>query len=231
MAEREIRDYHYGKTPEKITKAYSNADLGAIYWGDLCREDIRAGHHHLPPPLVESPQNRPEFVYVIGDGTVLPKGVSFADFSEGPVFPKPMVVGTTRNENNMWNATWPFKFQERKSLRVLVTEAVEGTNPAYYRLKKSYDVFGERNANIFKQNYKFATQLIDEVDAYLGAQMPARHMAAIKTTPRFPIYVYRFDGDRIRTRTTRFPLKTRGFSTRVPSTQPSQTSLTRTFSD
>jgi len=193
MTNQEIRNYLYGKTPQEITKAYFNADMGAINWGDLYRDDIRVGSNHLPPPLVQCPENRPEFVYVIGDGTVLPKGMSFADFSEGHVFPKPMVIGTTKNENNMWNATWPFNFQEGKSLTTLVTEAVEGTNPAYGCLQKFYDVFGERNADTFKQNYKFATELIDEVDTYLGAQMPARHMAAIKTTPRFPIYVYRFD--------------------------------------
>jgi para-nitrobenzyl esterase len=192
MTDREIRGYLYGKSPDEITKAYFNADMGPINWGDLFRDDIRRGTDHTPPPVVQNSDDRPEFVYVIGDGYVLPKGVSFADFSEGRVFPKPMIVGTTRNENNMWNGSWPFNFQEGKSLAALVTEAIQNTNPAYHRLQKFYDVYGERDAGTFKRNYKFATELIDEVDTYLGSQMPARHMAAIKTT-KYPIYVYRFD--------------------------------------
>lgn len=193
MTAREVRDYLYSRTPAEISKAYFNADMGAINWGDFYRDDIHAGRNHLPPPLVQCAENRPEFVYVIGDGFVLPRGVPLADFSEGHVFPKPMIVGTTRNENNMWNATWPFNFQEGKSLSALITEAVEGTNPAYRRLQRFYDAFGEGNANTFRQNYSFATHLIDELDTYLGSQMPARHMAAIKAMQQLPIYVYRFD--------------------------------------
>jgi para-nitrobenzyl esterase len=193
MTEREIRDYLYGKKPAEIAKAYFNADRGDINWGDLYRDDIVTGNDRIPPPLMQAVENRPEFVYAIGDGHVLPKGIPFADFSEGHVFPKPMIVGTTKNENNMWNAYWPFNFQEGKSLSGLVAEAVRGTNPAYQHLQKFYDVFGQHNADAFKQNYKFATELIDEVDTYLGSQMPARHMAAIKTAPKVPIYVYRFD--------------------------------------
>jgi carboxylesterase type B len=192
MTDREIRDYLYGKPPGEITKAYFNADMGPMSWGDLFRDDINAGFDNTPPPLVQGPENRPEFVYAIGDGYVLPKGISFADFSEGRVFPKPMVVGTTKNENNAWNGSWPFNFQEGKSLAALVMEAVQGTNPAYRRFQKFYHIFGERDADTFKRNYKFSTELIDEVHTYLGSQMSARHMAAIKTT-RFPVYVYRFD--------------------------------------
>lgn len=193
MTNAEIRNYLYGKTPKQIIRAYSNAEMGAIDWGDFFRDDIHVGHNHIPPPLVQAPENRPEFVYVIGDGFVLPKGIDFADFSAGHVFPKPMMLGTTKNENHAFNATWPFNFQQGKSLTALVTEAVEGTNPAYHRLQKFYDAFGQHNADTFKQNYSFATDLIDELDTYLGAQMPARHMAAIRTAPKSPIYVYRFD--------------------------------------
>jgi len=56
---------------------------------------------------VQRSDNRPEFVYAIGDGRVLPKGTAFADFSAGLVFPRPLIIGTTKNENNAWNATWP----------------------------------------------------------------------------------------------------------------------------
>jgi para-nitrobenzyl esterase len=190
MTKEEIRDYLYCKSPNDIAKTYFNTNMGPINWGDLFRDDIRRGNDRTAPPLVQSSENRPEFVFAIGDGRVLPK-VSFADFSEGRVFPRPTIIGTTKNENNMWNASWPLNFQEGKSLAALVTEAVHGTNPAYRHMQKFYDVLGEHNAETLKRNYKFATELIDEVDTYLGAQMPARHMAATKK--KVPVYVYRFD--------------------------------------
>ena len=43
----------------------------------------------------------------------------------------------------------------------------------------------------FMDNYKFVTELIDELDMYLGAQLSARNLA--KAKPGVPIYVYRFD--------------------------------------
>lgn len=105
-----------------------------------------------------------------------------------------MVVGTTKNENNFWNADWPFNFQQGKSLDQLVTEAVDGTGPGYLAyLQPFYDLIGEGSTQTFKNNYQFGTELIDEVDTYLGAQLSARNMAMIKKKHHVNIYVYRFD--------------------------------------
>lgn len=193
MTDEQIKDYFYGKTAREIRDVYSNAWWGGINWGDFFRDDIVAGSDYNPPPLVQASENRPEFVYVIGDGYVLPDDIDFADFSEGSVFPKPMIVGVTKNENNFWNAWWPFNYQRGKSLEALITEAVEGTNPAYGYLQDFFDAYGEKDTEVFKENYKFGTELIDEVDTYLGAVLSARNMAAIKTKPKANIYVYRFD--------------------------------------
>ena len=188
MSARDTRDYLYQKTPDEIVKAYSSTEMGPINWGDLYRNDIARGSDGLPPPIVQRSDNRPEFVYAIGDGRVLPKGTAFADFSAGLVFPRPLIIGTTKNENNAWNATWPFNFQEGKSLAALVAEAEQSSGPNYRRLQKFFDTLGEHNPDTFKRNYKFATELLDELDTYLGAQMPARHLASAA-----PVYVYRFD--------------------------------------
>ncbi len=191
MTKQEIRDYLYRKSPAEIANAYSSPDLGPINWGDLFRDDIRRGTDHLPPPLVQNTDNRPEFVYAIGDGYVLPKDYPIADFSKGHVFPRPLIVGTTKNENNTWNSTWPFNFQEGKSLTALVEEAVKETNPNYQHMQKFFDIVGEHDSETFKRNYKFGTELLDELDTYLGSQLPARHLAV--NTKKTPVYVYRFD--------------------------------------
>ncbi|MGI9332956.1 MAG: carboxylesterase family protein, partial [Gammaproteobacteria bacterium] len=188
-----IADYFYAKTPQEITDAYRNAYWGRINWGDFFRDDINSGSTSMPPPVVQASEDRPEFVYAIGDGYVLPDDIDFADFSAGRVFPKPMIVGTTKNENNFWNADWPFNFQQDKSLNELVTEAVGNSNPDYEYLADFYALFGEGDADTFKENYRFATELIDEVDTYLGAQLSARNLARAYRRGRVPIYVYRFD--------------------------------------
>ena len=193
MSDQDIRNYFYGKSPKDIRKAYSNGWWGSINWGDFYRDDIIAGSDYTAPPLVQASQDRPEFVYSIGDGYVLPNDITFANFTKGHVYPKPMMVGTVRNENNAWNAYWPFNFQEGKPLNDLVAEAVNGTNADYGYLQTFFDAYGKGNADTFKSNYKFGTQLIDEVDRYIGAEMSARNMAAIESADDLPIYVYRFD--------------------------------------
>ena len=205
MTSREIRDYLYRKSPAEIARAYSSPDMGPINFGDLFRDDIRRGTDHLPPPLVQNTDNRPEFVYVIGDGHVLPKDCPFADFSEGHVFPRPLIVGTTKNENNTWNSTWPFNFQEGKSLAALVEEAIKGTNPKYRPMQKFFDAVGEHNPETFKRNYKFGTELLDELDTYLGSQLPARHLAA--NAKKVPVYVYRFDWASDRNKNYKIPFE------------------------
>lgn len=192
MSDQDIRDYFYGKTAKEITDVYRNAYWGGINWGDFYRDDIVSGSDFIPPPIVQFSQDRPEFVYCIGDGFVLPDDLDFADFSEGKVFPKPVIVGTTKNENNLWNAAWPFNYQQNKSLDELVTEAVENTNPAYGYLAEFYSKFGP-TAEAFKANYTFSTELIDEVDTYIGAQLSARNLAKAAANQKVDIYVYRFD--------------------------------------
>ena len=193
MSDEEIRTYFYSKSPQDIENAYSNGWWGGINWGDFYRDDIVAGNDYTPPPLVQASQDRPEFVYSIGDGYVLPSDITFADFTKGHVYPKPLMVGTVRNENNAWNAVWPFNFQKGKSLDALVAEAMSGTNSNYGYLQNFFDAYGHGNADTFKANYKFGTQLIDEVDRYLGVEMSARNMAAVGSADQTPIYVYRFD--------------------------------------
>ena len=168
----EIRKYLEGKSGEEIIDSYWTPAWGSINWGDFYRDDI--------PGWWQGP-DRPEFVYAIGDGHVLPDDVSFADFSAGRVTPKPTIVGVTRNENNFWNAYWPFNYRQGEPLDVLVAEALEDD-----WLK----TFGP-TAEDFMRNYKFGTELIDEVDTYLGAHLSARNLAA--HSPDVPVYVYRFD--------------------------------------
>lgn len=193
MSDQDIRDYFYGKSPQAIEGVYANAWWGGINWGDFYRDDIVAGNDYAAPPLVQASEDRPEFVYSIGDGYVLPDDITFANFTKGHVYPKPMIVGTTRNENNLWNSVWPFNFQQGKSLDALIQEAVGGSNTDYGYLQGFFDQYGEGNTNTFKANYTSATQLIDEVDRYLGSEMSARNMAAIDSDEKTPIYVYQFD--------------------------------------
>jgi para-nitrobenzyl esterase len=179
----DIRDYFYASTPEQIYNTYFNWYWGPINWGDFYRSDIVSDNTWTPPPIVQIIDDRPEFVYSIGDGYVLPNDIDFADFSKGQVYPKPIVVGTTLNENNAWNAWWPFNYSYHTPLAELVDGAVNGGDP--YLM-----AFGPTEAE-FMANYKFATELIDELDMYLGAQLSARNLAQAK--PGVPIYVYRFD--------------------------------------
>jgi para-nitrobenzyl esterase len=193
MSGPDIRKYLYEKSPEELIKAFNNPDMGPIDSSDMFRDDIIVGHDHTPPPLIQCPENRPESMQIIGDGFVMPKGLDFADFSEGHVLPRPMIIGTTKNENHAFNAKWPFNFQENKSLDRLVMEAVNGTNAAYTRFQKFYSAFGEGDPEKFKENYTFATNLVDELHTYYGAQMPARNMSKSPTAKAMPIYVYSFD--------------------------------------
>ncbi len=192
MTDAEIADYFRHKTAKEITDVYATSYWGSINWGDFYRDDIASGSDAIPPPIVQGAEDRPEFVYAIGDGYVLPYGLDFADFSDGNVYPKPVVVGTTKNENNAWNAYWPFNFQEGKTLDKLVAEAIDNTNPDYAYLAKFYSEFAA-TPDEFKANYKFATGLIDEVDTYLGAHLPARNLVRVNAARKNPVYVYRFD--------------------------------------
>jgi len=188
LTDAEISDYFYSQGALDIRNSYSNAYWGGINWGDFYRDDIVAGNSFIPPPVVQASEFRPEFVYTIGDGYVLPDDIDFADFSPGHVFPKPIVVGTTKNENNFWNAFWPFNFRTGVPLEELVAEVVDGT--AAWWLLPFLQGIGT-TAEEFMENYKFSTELIDEVDIYLGAHLSARNLA--KAKPSVPIYVYRFD--------------------------------------
>ena len=179
----EIRDYLYSKAPVDFANAYYNGYWGSINWGDFFRDDIVFGNDGYAPPLVQQSENRPEFVYAIGDGYVLPDDIDFADFSEGNVYPKPLVVGTTKNENNFWNGYWPYNFRGDTPLDVLVDEAVSGSDP--------FLTGNGSTADEFKESYEFGTQLIDEVTTYMGVHLAARNMS--KSNPQIPVYVYRFD--------------------------------------
>jgi para-nitrobenzyl esterase len=193
MSDAAIRGYFYSKTRDEIRWAYDNWYWGGINWGDFYRDDIIANDDDSPPPIVQGSQNRPEFIYTIGDGYVLPNDIDFADFSAGHGYPKPTVIGTTLNENNAWNATWPFNYEEFTPLEVLVEEAVTSWFWAYSPLtgwNEYPGLFGETPEE-FMANYKFGTELIDELDMYLGAQQLARNM--VKAKSKVPVYVYRFD--------------------------------------
>lgn len=193
MSAADIRKYFYSKSAADITNAYATAWWGGINWGDFYRSDIVAGNDFNAPPLIQGSVNRPEFVYAIGDGHVLPKGIQFADFSAGHVFPKPLIVGTTRNENDLWNSVWPFNYQQGKSLDALVAEAVNGTNPDYAYLQREFDRFGNHDAATFKANYAVTTHLIDELDTYYASTLAARNMVRNPEAAGMPVYVYRFD--------------------------------------
>jgi para-nitrobenzyl esterase len=192
MSAEAIRDYFYSKPRGEIRAAYGLPPFGwywgGINWGDFDRSDIDRDNTWTPPPIVQITDNRPEFVYTIGDGYVLPNDLDFADFSAGRGYPKPMVIGTTLNENNAWNAYWPFNYRPwdetaPQTLEEYVNEAITGGDP--YLMG-----FGD-TPEVFMENYTFSTRLIDELDMYLGAQLLARNMAQGKKSPR--IYVYRFD--------------------------------------
>jgi para-nitrobenzyl esterase len=194
MTDEEIKDYFYSKSREEIRGSYGNWYWGGINWGDFYRDDIVANDNPGSyPPIVQGAEDRPEFVYTIGDGYVMPDDIDFADFSEGHVFPKPIVVGTTLNENNAWNAYWPFNFGGNTPLGDLVDDAVNNGfwfyTPADGWVQYP-GLFGD-TPDAFKANYKFGTELLDELDMYLGAQLSARNLAQAK--PGLPIYVYRFD--------------------------------------
>jgi len=194
MSDGEIKTYFYSKSRAEIRGVYRNGYWGGINWGDFYREDLITDDDISPPAIVQDTTNRPEFVYTIGDGYVLPNDIDFADFSAGHGYPKPTVVGTTLNENNAWNATWPFNYRSDTPLETLVEEAVYDGIWAYDpSVKKWVQIPGLYGATPeeFKANYKFGTGIIDELDMYLGAQLLARNMSQAK--PRVPVYVYRFD--------------------------------------
>ena len=172
LSDRDVRDYLRNKPAGDIIDAYWTPAWGLINWGDFNRDDI--------PPSWQGP-DRPEFVYAIGDGLVLPGHVAFADFSPGAVFPKPLIVGTTRNENNFWNAYWPFNYRQNTPLASLVEEALQDPWLA---------TFGTDAAE-FMRSYKYSTELIDELTTYLGAHLSARNLA--QSFPDLNVYVYRFD--------------------------------------
>jgi para-nitrobenzyl esterase len=194
MSDTEIRDYFYSKSRTEIRGVYANGYWGGINWGDFYRNDLYTDKDALDPPsIVQGSQDRPEFVYTIGDGYVMPNDIDFADFSAGRGYPKPTVIGTTKNENNAWNAYWPFNFQQGVPLGTLVDQAV---NDGFWYLHpvdgwtQYPGLFGD-TPEAFMANYSFATELIDELDMYLGAQLLARNMAKMRRSP--PVYVYRFD--------------------------------------
>ena len=192
MGDAAVASYLRGKAPSALYAAYATPWFGSIDWGDFYRTDIAAAHNHHAPPLVQDVRNRPEFVYAIGDGAVLP-AIPFADFSEGHAFPKPMIVGNTRNENNAWNAFWPFNFQTGRPLAALLREAAYATDPKYKVWWKFYDIFGGGRIKTFADNYTFATRLIDELDIYLASVLPARNLTSYTDPAISPVYVYRFD--------------------------------------
>lgn len=188
MSASDIRQYFYSKSAADITNEYSNVWWGSINWGDFYRDDISAGDNLTPPPMVQSSQDRPEFVYAIGDGYVLPSGISFANFMQGYVYPKPLMVGTNTNEHDAWNAYWPLNFQAGKSLDTLVTEAVDGSDPSYGTLQNLYNLVSDGDPTTFKRNYKATTALTDEVDTFLAVAMPARNLAHNPDADGLPVY-------------------------------------------
>ena len=192
-SDQQIKDYFYSKSRSDIRSVYANGYWGGINWGDFDRNDLYVDKDALEPPsIVQDTNDRPEFVYTIGDGYVLPNDIDFADFSNGRGYPKPTVIGTTLNENNAWNAYWPFDFQWYTPLEEQVSNAIMYgfwyLHPIDGWVQEPF--FGTTEI-AFKENYKFATELIDELDMYLGAQLLARNMANKKHAP--PVYVYRFD--------------------------------------
>ena len=192
MSAAKIAAYLRGKSPHELYAAYKTPWFGAIDWGDFYRTDIDAGHTENAPPLIQDVKNRPEFVYAIGDGSVLPK-IPFADFSKGNAFPKPLIVGNTRNENNAWNAYWPFNFQTGKSLQELLQQATFSTDPNYRIWRAFYALWGQQNVATFAANYTFAASLLDELDIYLASVLPARNLTSYTDPATNPVYVYRFD--------------------------------------
>ena len=193
MSSQEIRNYLYSKSPEQLIKVFANPDMGPIDSSDMYRDDIVTGQNHTPPPLIQSPENRPESMQIIGDGYVIPKGLDFADFSDGHLYPRPMIIGTTHNENHAFYSNWPFNFQQHRSLDTLVTEAVHGTGKASGRMQQFFAQFSLHDSQTFRLNYTFATDLIDELHTYYGAQMPARNMVHSHAAHGMPVYVYSFN--------------------------------------
>jgi para-nitrobenzyl esterase len=193
MSDAEIKEYFYSKSRAEIRGVYYNSYWGGINWGDFYRDDLITDDDIMPPAIVQDTDNRPEFVYTIGDGYVLPNDIDFADFSAGHGYPKPTVIGTTLNENNAWNAYWPFNFREDTPLETLVDEAVDPGFWAYSPLTgwNQYPGLYGSIPEEFMANYKFGTELLDELDMYLGAQLLARNMAMAES--KVPVYVYRFD--------------------------------------
>jgi len=181
--------YLRSKSARELTIAYSNDWFGTIGWGDFDRSDISRGDTFIAPPIVQAAEARPEFVYAIGDGYVLPDDLKFADFSQGRAYPKPTIIGATRNENNAWNAYWPFNFQEGKTLNAIVGEAVSGSNPDYGYLQGIYDQMTVGGGGSYLRRYRELTRVIDALHIHLGVTAPARNIAAAGV----PVYVYRWD--------------------------------------
>ncbi len=167
MTDAEIKAYFYSKSRAEIRGVYRNGYWGGINWGDFYRTDLITDDDISPPAIVQDTENRPEFVYTIGDGYVLPNDIDFADFSAGHGYPKPTVVGTTLNENNAWNATWPFNYRRNTSLETLVDEAVTYGFWAYSPLTgwNQYPGLFGSTPDDFMMNYKFGTEIIDEPGA------------------------------------------------------------------
>lgn len=185
------RDFLRGKSSQQILDAYATPAINPIDSSDSFRTDIAVGHDQIPPPLIQSPENHPESIQVIGDGLVIPSGMDFADFSTGHGYPRPAIIGTTRNENHAFNAASPFNFQPGKSLDQLVDEAVHATNPAYRKYQHFYALFGEDSTAAFRNNFTFATNLVDELHTWYGSHLLARNLT--HAPHPVPVYIYRFD--------------------------------------
>ncbi len=173
MSPEQVAEFLRGQDHRTLYAGYRRTDgKGMMDWGDLDQDNIPAKYRR---------QGKPEFCYGYADGHVVSKVV---DFGPGNWFPKPVMIGTTRDENKYFHYSH-FKavFDNAMKKKLPLDEAIAAGLAGQARVKY-------QSVEEFKRNWTFINHISTSLFHRFGAHDPARAMVR---SGNHPVYVFRFD--------------------------------------
>ncbi len=174
MSQKQVAGFLRSRDHRTLYAGYRRPDgKGMMDWGDLDQDNI---------PTKYRRRGKPEFCYGYADGHVVSKLV---DFTEGNWFPKPVMIGTTRDENKYFHyshfkAVFDNAMKKKMPLDEAITAGLEG------QARVKYASVAE-----FKRGWNFINRMTTGLFHRFGAHDPARAM--VRSQDRHPVYVFRFD--------------------------------------
>ena len=173
MSQEEVAGFLRRQDHQTLYAGYRRPDgKGMMDWGDLDQDNI---------PTKYRRRGKPEFCYGYADGHVVSKVV---DFGPGNWFPKPVMIGTTHDENKYFHYShFEAIFDNAMKKKMPLDEAIAAGLDGQARVKY-------RSVEEFKRNWTFINHISTSLFHRFGAHDPARAMVR---SGNHPVYVFRFD--------------------------------------